>query len=204
MTSGLDTGPTAKRLEALTDGVYAIAMTLLVLNIEIPNIHKNITSRLLYIQLLNQWPLFLHYVMSFVLLGAFWIIHHVQFNRIKRVNRPLLWINIFGLMFIALIPFSTSYIADYGDFTIATLVFHCNMLLIGLTFFINYVYATINHRMVDKDLDNKIIVEGRKRNLIIPVISLLAILVSFFSPRWSSMPYMFIPFILAKRYKHKH
>ena len=193
-----DMGPSTNRLTALSDGIYAIAMTLLVLNIEESSIIDTPTTTSVFNQLVSRWPYFSHYFLSFMLLSCFWIIHHVHFHYIKRTNRVLLWINLVNLMFIALLPFSTSFLADYTQFTIAAVFFHCNLLVIGMMFYTNWTYATWKHHLVAQNMSEEHIKNGRRRSLIIPIIALAAIIFAFITPRWSSMPYLFIPFMLAK------
>jgi uncharacterized membrane protein len=108
-------GISKARIEALTDGVFAIVMTLLVLGIVVPHLSHLEASTELPKRLLDLRPVFLSYASSFIVLGFFWIGHDSQFHHIKRVNRTLLWITIFYLMFIALIPFSTALLGEYPD-----------------------------------------------------------------------------------------
>jgi TMEM175 potassium channel family protein len=100
-------------------------------------------------------------------------------------------------MFVALFPFSTSLIADYGDYTIAAVFFNCNMFLTGLMAYRNWSYATKYHRFVEPDLDDEKIKMGKIRSLVTPAISLLAIAISFFNPRLSTIPYIFIPVLIG-------
>lgn len=186
------------RIEGLSDGIFAIAMTILILTFETvfqqPSIHANESS---FIKALSGlWPDLLHYVQSFIILGTFWYQHHRQFHYIKSVDAPLLFINIIGLMFIGLIPFTTVIVSDYGDFRVAALVFELNLLLAGVIFFLHWVFATHKHYLIDKDLDISIIRYYRKRNLIIPVISLAALLVSIAAPRAGTLLFFLVPVIL--------
>lgn len=192
---------TTKRVESLTDGVFAIAMTLLVLNLRVPVISEDIAKQTLPGALLSLRPHFFAYGLSFFLLAVFWIIHHRQFHTIKRADQGLLWINIVALIFIVLLPFSTSLIGEYENVQLAAIFFEGNLLAAGLAFYFNYWYATANHRLVDPDLDERAIVIGRRRNLVIPVVSLVAIGLSFVSPQYSTLAYALIPFILAKYLK---
>jgi uncharacterized membrane protein len=82
------------RTEFLIDGVYAIVMTLLVLEIGVPQLtHSDVAAGELPRRLLDLWPLFMSYGMSFIILGFFWIYHHVLFHYIKRVNRVFVWLS---------------------------------------------------------------------------------------------------------------
>jgi len=187
-----------KRIEALTDGVFAIAMTLLVLSLEIPAIPEGAAAQVLPKLVLGLWPDFFNYALSFILLAKFWILHHRQFHFIKAIDQRLLWINILGLMFIALIPFSTSLIAQHGDVQVAAVFFHCNLLVIGSIFYIHWSYATGKRHLIDPDLSAQMILLNKKRNLVTPAISLVCIGLSFLTPDWSEVPYFAIPFIMAK------
>ncbi|KKN04314.1 hypothetical protein LCGC14_1098650 [marine sediment metagenome] len=192
-----------KRVEALTDGVFAIAMTLLVLNIELPVIPEGATSKMLPKLVLGLWPAFFNYALSFFLLAVFWIVHHRQFHFIKAIDQKLLWINILGLMLIALIPFSTSLIAEYGDVQIAAIFFECNLLGIGLIFYMNWRYATSKRHLIDSDLSAQMILSRKKRYLTVPFVSLVAIGLSFLTPDWSELAYLTIPFILARHQRRQ-
>ncbi len=83
------------RVEALTDGVFAIAMTLLVFGITIPAVAQDAPAAAFQQKLLELWPKFLTYGISFIVLGIYWVGHHNQFHYIRRTDRMLLWINIF-------------------------------------------------------------------------------------------------------------
>ena len=188
------------RIEALSDGIFAIAMTILILSFEAvlqqPIEYANESH---FIKALTGlWPDFIHYVQSFIILGAFWYQHHRQFHYIKRVDITLLFINIIGLMFIGLIPFTTVIVSDYGNFRLAAVLFELNLLLAGIVFFLHWLFATHKHYLVDKDLDISIIRYYRKRNLIIPAISLVALLLSVVAPRVGTLLYFIVPVILLE------
>jgi uncharacterized membrane protein len=187
-----------RRMEALTDGVFAIAMTLLVLDFKVPTIPEGLTVDALPKLILELWPNFFNYIESFILLGIFWIVHHRQCHYIKFIDRGLLWLNILGLMFIVLIPFSTSLVAEYGHVQIAAVIFECNLLAIGFLFYMQWWYVTGKHHLLDCDLSAETILLMKKRNLVVPIISLVAIGLSFFNADWSEVPYFAIPFIMIK------
>lgn len=187
---------TTKRIETLTDGVFAIAMTLLVLNLHVPVVKEVLAPQALPQALLNLSPHFFAYTLSFVLLAVFWIVHHRQFHQIKRADERLLWINVVILMFVALIPFSTSLMGEYENAQIAAVFFEVNMMFAGLALYVNWWYATAGHRLVDEDLDARRIARAGMRNLLVPGVSVIAIGVSFVTPSYSTMAYLLIPFIL--------
>jgi uncharacterized membrane protein len=185
------------RVEALSDGIFAIAMTLLVLGLTIPdatNADSDTLSRLLA----DDWPKFLSFVKSFLLLAVFWMIHHKDFHSIKRVDEGFVWINFFALMFVVLIPFSTSLEGHFPDNTLATLIFNTNMLAVGVIYYLLWHYATWDYRLVEREVfdENRIRI-SRQRAMVMPLVALLAIALTFVSPGWSSMAYMLIPLVLV-------
>ena len=184
------------RIEALTDGVFAIAMTLLVLNIEVSEPRQDLDPSKFRQQVLGLWPHLIHYLESFIILAAFWIKNHQQFHFIKRSDRRLLWINLGCLMFVCLIPFSTSLMTDYGEMRLAAMVFESNMLLAGALYYLHWSYATKGLRLVEKDLDPRVITVYKQSSLVIPVIAVVAILLSIIHPRWGTGVFFLIPFIL--------
>jgi uncharacterized membrane protein len=107
------------RLVAFTDGVFAIAITLLVLNFDAPT---GPDSELLD-QLTEQWPTLLAYFLSFAVIGRFWVVHHRVFQAVRRVDPRLLTLNLFYLAFVVLIPFTTEVLGDYGDTTEAVVLY---------------------------------------------------------------------------------
>lgn len=203
--SGL--GMTTHRIENLADGIFSIAMTLLVLSLALPEAGRDVTLTVeLQDLLFGQTHKFFNYALSFILLAIFWIIQHDQFHFIKRTDRIHLWLNIISFMFVALIPFSTSLIGDYPDETIAKLFFNANLFILGLFSSLNWLYATKGYRLVDRSLEPRRIAIGKMRSAIIPFIALLAMGLSVITPQWSSWVYLLIPVILAYlqfRYKLK-
>ncbi|AUB55190.1 MULTISPECIES: TMEM175 family protein [Methanobacterium] len=196
------TGINVRRIETLVDGIFAIAMTLLVLGIAVPSV-ANPTEASLYKALFDLLPNFYSYFISFVLLAVFWRINHLQFNRIKRADGTLLWIIIIWLLFVALVPFSAFFVGEYGNFQIPNIFFDLNLFFIGFLLFLNWRHA-INQGLVDK-VDEETLKSSLKVNLMLPVISLVAAGITFlpfmneWGYGWSSLVYLIIP--LLKRYQ---
>jgi len=171
-----------ERLQTLADGVFAIVMTLLVLELGVPVIAETSAHKGLGQGLLEMWPKFLIYGLSFLILGIFWLIHHLIFDAINRYDTTLIWLNILFLMFVALIPFSTSLFGEYGAERITALVYGVNMLLIFNMGWALWSYATGKHRLVESDLDPDLVKGGKIMGLIYTLIMLPAIVISFFNP----------------------
>lgn len=188
------------RIEALTDGIYAIAMTLLVLNLAILQAGNADLVDLLR----GQTGIFLNYVMSFVILALFWMGHHRQFHFIKRTDGTLLWINIFNLMFVALVPFSTSLIGDYPSEQLASFFFASNIFILGMLSLSNWVYATKGHRLVDHSLTPQRIALLKKRGAVAPLGSAIVMGLSFVDPQMCFYAFLLIPILpvaLNRRYR---
>ena len=172
---------TPNRLEALTDAVFAIVMTLLVLEIAVPEIARSSLQAELPQRLVALWPSLLSYVMSFILLGLFWAGHRFAFHYIKRCDTRLIWINIFYLMFIALLPFTTSLHAHYLMEQIPLVIYLINIAVVLIMRFILFTYATGNYRLVDSDIDPRLVKRERLTTLVFSLVLLLGIGVTFIS-----------------------
>ena len=158
------------RIITLADAVLAIVMTLLVLEIAIPELSRSEVATELPKRLLELWPVIWSYAVSFIILGFFWIGHDDQFHYIKRANRTLLWITIFYLLFIAFIPFSTVLIGEYGDQQISVIIYGINIIIVLVWAYLQWKYSTKEHRLVDDDLDPKFITIMSRR-IIVGIIS---------------------------------
>jgi len=132
---GLDTG----RIQALNDGIFAVVITILVLQLKVPEelSHSELVSFLLS-NLMYQLLIFL---MSFVILGAFWIDSHYHHHLIVKTDRISIWLNITFLMFICLIPFSTDFMASYSYDRMSIIVYSCNLICASLCHFCMLLYS---------------------------------------------------------------
>jgi len=171
------------RLESLTDGVFAIIMTILVFNISVPELilftEGDFASERLSAKFADLWPDFLAYVISFSTLGAFWVAHHRVFRWILYVNRPLIWINISFLMIIGLIPFSTTLLTQYLDSQNSIFAFSFNAILAGLLIYVIYYYVKRNPDLVDKSVQ-ALIEKSSSRRIVATILTYsVAIIFSF-------------------------
>ncbi|MCK9151391.1 TMEM175 family protein [Methanobacterium alcaliphilum] len=179
------------RIETLVDGIFAIAMTLLVLDLAVPHINGPLNEFIVQNALYGLVPSFISMVVSFVLLAMFWNIHHRIYSQIKSVNNTLLWINIIWLLFIVLVPFSASLNGEYGDFTISDLIFNVNMLGIALILLGN-IYIIKRDDVINEKVDVNRLASSEKATIIFILIAILAIVLSFIVPRWGNLVYLLI------------
>ena len=186
-----------KRLETLVDGIFAIAMTLLVLGIAVPEITGPLSNTVVansYYGLLSN---FFAFILSFLLLAVFWNGHHRIFNQIKVIDNTLLWINVIWLLFIVLVPFSAASLGQYGSYIIPNVIFNSNMLGIGIFLYLNSYYAMKKNFI--KDLTPHIKIRLR-HNIGFILIATIAFILSFIISGWSTTLYaLLIPLNFAAR-----
>lgn len=141
------------RLEAFSDGVFAVAITLLVFNVQVPHVRAVDLTR----ALLDQWPAYTSYAVSFLTIGIIWVNHHAVFHLIRRVDRPLLFLNLFLLMSVAFIPFPTALLAEYvqsgSGSQAAAVVYSLTMTVMGFLFGALWTYAVHHEKLLVVNLD---------------------------------------------------
>ena len=169
------------RIEALADGVFAIVMTLLILEIKVPDLPRATGSADLTGALLVLWPKFLCYVISFVTLGVYWVAHHLHSHTIMRADRISLWINILFLMAIGLVPFSTALLGEYYRVPAAVAAYGANMVAVGLILQLHWWYATRKRRLVSPDVEESFVRSVSHVILLGPAVYLAAMLLAWIS-----------------------
>jgi uncharacterized membrane protein len=177
------------RLEAFADGVFAIAATLLILNVAV------IETRPVGGELLRIWASYVAYAVSFVTIGIIWVNHHTVMHQIARVDRTFLVINILFLMVIAFIPFPTRLLAVYvttDQAEAAALAYGITLTLTAVLFNVLWWYAAIGRRLLRQDADQKVI-DGISRSYLPgPPLYLTATVVAVISPLASAGLYLAI------------
>jgi uncharacterized membrane protein len=144
-------GKSLERLAALSDGLFAVALTLLVLDLHVPVSDTIHSERGLWHALAGLAPRFVTYIISFITLGIFWIGQQAQLNFLARSNRNFAWIHLTFLLLVALVPFSTSLLAEFITFRVALVVYWLNILLLGATLYLSWHYAS-SAGLVKEDL----------------------------------------------------
>jgi uncharacterized membrane protein len=155
-------GLSTARLEALTDGVFAIAMTILVLELSVPDLMGGPSSAEHPASFGAMWEEFYVYVVGFLALGIYWILHKYMFHFIKRSDGVLAWLNIVFLIMAALVPFSTKVLLFNQELvsserTSAGLFFEITTISTILLLLVMWRYATHKRRLVDEDLDMRVV-----------------------------------------------
>ncbi len=187
---------TKSRLESLTDGIFAFAMTLLIVGLNIPEKASLVQSTAFVSNLLfSLWSDFFHYILAFLILGAFWLSHHIELHPLRRLDRMYVWLNLGTLLFVALLPFSTSFSGDFPGVPLGAIVFELNLLAIGVGMFLQWKYATGKDRLVEPGIPSHFVRQVGFRALVVPFISLIGVLIALTGITWSTAVYLFIPLI---------
>ncbi len=134
-------GTGLERLAALSDGLFAIAMTLIVLEIRVPAREAVATEKALGVALIGLLPRIVTYLLSFLTLGIFWVGQQTQLNHFSRADRHLSWLHLAFLAGVATMPFSTGLLAEFTTFRTALLVYWANVLLSGVVLYLGWLYA---------------------------------------------------------------
>jgi uncharacterized membrane protein len=201
-----DAGYGLTRLLALTDGVFAIAATLLVIELVVPTLSTGATSADLWNALSGEFHIFLAYLLSFFILGVWWNAHHRHFGLIRDTDWTLRWLNLLLLLWIALLPFFTKILAEYGDLQIALALYSLDQAAAGLFLTLSWIYASRNHRFIDKDIPKKTIRLTLMRSSTAPILFFVSAGVSFINPILTYISWFgLVPIIiLMYRYGHKN
>lgn len=162
-----------ERLIFFSDAVFAIAITLLALDIRLPVDAASLSDSALLAQLLAIWPKYMAYAVSFLVIGSFWLAHHRRFRLIRRYDRRLLFLNLLLLMAVAFIPFPTAVLSDSGNRT-ATIFYALAISLAGFLSAALWAYASGPTGLAAPLSPDQRRVEGRN-SLLIPAVFLLSI-----------------------------
>jgi len=172
------------RLEAFSDGVFAIAITLLIIEIKVPS-HEDLKNQTLAQYIWNQWPKYFAYILSFVMIGIYWANHHYLFKLFKRTNHLFNLLNVFFLMTIAFLPYPTGVLGDYilttehAKFAVTFYAFA--IWLPAFAWLLIWLYARHRRRIVDHTLSQRFINSLTWQYYLSNVFYITAFLISLFS-----------------------
>ena len=171
------------RIEALTDGIFAVAMTLLVLDIK-PPVHLRFeTNEALVDHLSVLEHNFVMYAISFVVLAMFWLGHHLQFHFVRHVDRQLLWINLLFLLLAVVVPFSTNLVGDHVHLQLPVVLYAVNLLVLTVLLFLQLRHLAASPHLMAPDLTREAITHLNRQLLVFGVVPVVSIAASFYSPR---------------------
>lgn len=171
------------RLEAFSDGVFSIVMTLLIFDIKVPTIPEPVTNATLWHALAMLSPLLIVYFLSFAVLSVTWINHHFLFHRFaKSVDRRLNLINLAYLAFVAFVPFSAHFIGTYYEYQAAGIIYGLNLIIITALSrrMVNYLIAH-KGELLNENLSRRLVNQARFRSSVSLFSYAIGIGVSFVS-----------------------
>ena len=188
-----------ERLILFSDAVFAIAITLLVIEIKIPEIHeKPVTENAVLQKLAELIPKFVGFLVSFLLIGQYWIVHHRMFSFVINFTDRLIWLNILFLFAIALMPFSTGFYSEYVLRGVVTpVIFYTgNIALLGLANFLMWRYLSNQKNNLTENLTPALAKYFSLRALTVPIIFVIFSFVYLYNPTIAFFIPMLIPLIL--------
>ena len=177
-------GRSVERLAALSDGVFAVAMTLLVLDLHAPVAEAVRSEHDLWRALVALSPRLLMLMMSFLTLGIFWVGQQTQLNHLERSDRSLSWIHICFLFVVTILPFSTTLLAEFTAFRVALLAYWANILLLGATLYFSWVCA-LGTGLVKADLPREASAAIQRRIVIAQSLYAFGAILCVISTYWS-------------------
>jgi uncharacterized membrane protein len=177
-------GKNLGRLEALSDGVFAVAMTILVLDLKTPLAEAIHSEADLRAALIHLSPRLLTYVMSFITLGIFWLGQQAQLNLLEKSNRDVVWLHIGFLAMVCLIPFSTALLAEFMEYRTALLIYWANIFLLGMLLLASWRVARL-FSVVKPDLPADMDRAIYRRIIVAQCLYAFGAALCVFSPTWS-------------------
>lgn len=191
-----------ERLILFSDAVFAIAITLLVIEIKVPELEGTVTDAALAGELLHLIPKFVGFLLSFLIIGVYWTIHHRQFSFVVNYDRRLLWLNLIFLMAIALMPFSSGL---YGEFSRPSTVhlvlpygvYTANISFAGLMQFLLWRHIANPKKKLSEGLENRrLVLLAQTRALVVPVMFFLSFFAVTIHPIWGRYFPILIPVVM--------
>lgn len=189
---------------SFSDAVFAFAITLMALSIDIPDLPTNLTQSELLDELYALYPQFESYVISFAVIAIFWVSYHQVFNHIKGSHITMVYLNLLFLLLITLLSLSTSLIINYDTYQIPHIIYCSLVIMTSLLLALIWWYATKNNYL-DKNL-HLFFIKGVMANLMsIPIVFTISILISFVNlgiAQYFWLVIVPINIVIRRRYKH--
>ena len=205
-----------ERMILFSDAVFAIAITLLVIEIKIPEEHEAVSDKKLLYALGHLIPKFIGFFSSFMLIGIYWTVHHRMFGFVTNYTRKLLLLNLVFLFFVALMPFSTGFYSEYAgpdlirhQLKVPLTFYVLNFCCVGFVNYLMWVYITNpKNKVAEPPIDPMTAKISKLRAFVVPFIFLIMIPVAYFTNVLFAVYIpMLIPivlFIVRKRIEKKY
>lgn len=186
------------RIHALSDGIFAFSLTLMVLSFDIPRLTLGDVDAKLAGAIWAQLPNFQSFIVSFFVIASFWFSHHQKFQYIKRYNKTFIWLNLIFLMFIAFLPFPTNLVGEYDTSFFAIIFYSMSLALTGIAFIAMWTYATYKNRLTGPDFTSGLMWRGVGTATVIPAIFILSAILALVDLQLAKITWLLVftvPFI---------
>ena len=190
---------------SFSDTVFAFAITLMALSIDIPDLPTDLTQSELLDKLYDLYPQFESYIISFAVIAIFWVSYHQVFNHIKGSHITMVYLNLLFLLLITLLSLSTSLVINYGTYQIPYVIYCFIVIMTSSLLALIWWHATKNKRLVDKNL-HPFFIKGVMANLMsIPIVFTISIIISFVNLEIAQYCWLVIaPLNIAMKHRYKH
>ena len=190
---------------SFSDAVFAFAITLMALTIDIPDLPPNLSQSELLQRLDDSYPQLEDYIISFAVIAIFWISYHQVFNHIKGSHISIVYLNLLFLLFITLLSLTTSFVTNYASYQIPYIIYCTVVIMTSSLLVLIWWYATKEYRLVDKGMHPLFIKGTFFALLAIPIIFSISIVISFTDLDIAQYFWLgIIPMNVLIRYKYKH
>jgi uncharacterized membrane protein len=177
--------PAKARFETLSDGIFAVAMTILVLDLKLPQLPHDVSSTQMFLALFALWPKIGAFIISFLFLAKTWDVQRLVIHAVDRVDYPFVVMNVLLLLVCCFLPFSTGLVAEYPQVSFAASVYLANMIALPCLNYLMWHHATRRRRLVNKTIDPAVVRWfGNNHRLVIAIYS-VAFPIAYFKPELS-------------------
>lgn len=182
---------TKSRVENLADGVFSIVMTLLVLDLKVPELADQFaTDQGVWQGVMAMYPRYASYLIGFFTVGIYWVGHHYIFHMVRRMDRNALWLNIAFMCCLSFLPFSTAVMGRYPGNRSAVELYGMTLFVNSAALFAFYLYSTRRRKLVDPNITDGQVREGAIRILFMPITALLGMIVAIWAPVAGAIIYL--------------
>ena len=174
------------------DGIFAVALTLLVLDIRLPEGIVVTTDADLLGQLITLERHFVIYVVSFIVIGMYWINHHIQFHFVARVNRRLIWLNLGYLLLVSFLPFATDLIGDHERLILPCEIYGGTLIMLSSVAYLHMDYLARHPELAARDFTPDVALLVKRRIALFALVPIISMAAAFFSTRISVYAYVLL------------
>lgn len=186
--------PGTSRIEAFSDGVFAIVVTLLVLELRVPHLPENFTTNDVLTELFHLAPKFISFALSFAVIAIFWVNHHQLFHSLEKTDRSLLWYNNLLLFWLSFIPFPTAFLGEH-PLSMIPVIFYGLVLFLASVSFNLIFYHAVREKLFYPTISKAVIRQGIKKSYLGPAVYFISIISALVSVYISLAVFILIPIL---------